>query len=424
MEGRLEAVVDGRAIGWAWDPEQPDEAVEVEILVDGEPVAMGIADVERSVLAEAGIGTGHYGFDLQLPEQLSAHESHSIRVTAGPDRVAVLPFEGFETISRFPDGPWEGTTFVVAGGPQARVPFVPEDEPTPDPGEAALVGQGGWLFLADRANLAPAQLGGAPLLSDADVEARAEEMVERHRRMRQLRIPYMFAVAPMKERLCGKLLPEGASLHPGRPVPQLNAVLMQRNGGDIVDLHPILRQGGSGREVFPRTGSEWNDRGAFFAYRALMKEAGKRAVELGEPLLEEEAHFSTRPGFRGDLADKTKVALAEGSFTPVEAEGDWEEEAEVVDVSNLKALRMPAPSHLEVTRGRAPHLYEVPGRLDLPRAVLVGPACCLQLIPWLAEHFSRFVFLWTHELPLETLELEMPHVVIHVVPERLLIHGQ
>jgi hypothetical protein len=49
----------------------------------------------------------------------------------------------------------------------------------------------------------------------------------------------------------------------------------------------------------------------------------------------------------------------------------------------------------------------------------MGDSSCLNLIPWLAEHFSRFVFLWTTQPPYEALELEMPDVLIHVASEGL-----
>ena len=60
----------------------------------------------------------------------------------------------------------------------------------------------------------------------------------------------------------------------------------------------------------------------------------------------------------------------------------------------------------------------------MPRAVLIGDACCLPLIQLLAEHFSRFVFLWTVDPPLEAIELEMPDIVIQVVSERFLVHAR
>jgi len=424
VEGRLESVVDGRAIGWAWDPEHPDEAVEVEVLVDARRVASGVADIEREALAAAGMGGGRYGFDVALPEELGAARSHSIRVTAGPDRLPVLPVELFETVARSPGGVWSQTTFVPEGAAGFKAPFVPEQEPPPDPGAAALVGRRGWLFLRDEANLTLDQLGGEPLLSSPRIEQRAELVAKRHRSLRALGIPYLFAVAPMKERLYEGLLPEGLGLDPRSPVEQVNRALRDESDGEILDLLPALQESLDGGEAFPKTASTWSDRGAFFAYRELMREARKRVMALGDPHPYDEADLVSREDFRGDLSEKPKFAFAAGEMAPAETEdGEWEEEIEVAAPSGLRSMRMPAPEHLEVTPGRAPHLYEIAGEEELPRAVLVGDACCLPLIQWLAEHFSRFVFLWTPNLPLEAIELEMPDVVIHVLSERFLVHA-
>jgi hypothetical protein len=421
VEGRLEAVVDGRAVGWAWDPERPEEALEVEVLVDGEPVAGGRADVERPVLAEAGIGDGRYGFDVPLPERLAEEPAHTIRVTAGPEREEIAAFHGFESVAREVAPAWRQTRFVPADS--ARRPFVPEAEDPPDPGGAALVGKHGWLFPFDETNLTAAQLLGASLLPEAAVEGRRDAVAEHRRALKDLRVPYLFAVAPLKERVYGRFLPPGAGLDSERPTAQLDRALRAVDGGEVFDLLPALREARRAGRAFPKTGSAWSDRGAFFAYRELMREAGKRIVDLPDPLLPGEAAFAPRPGFRGDLGGKPKVRLADGEFVAAEAEGEWEEEIEVADVSRLRALRMPAPRHLEVTGERAPRLYEIAEEPMLPSGVLVGDACCLALIPWLAEHFRRFVFLWADELPLEAIELEMPDVVIHVLSERQLLHG-
>jgi acetyltransferase AlgX (SGNH hydrolase-like protein) len=422
VEGRLEAVIDGRAVGWAWEPERPEEAVEVEILVDDEPVATGRADLERTVLAEAGIGSGRYGFDVPLPEGLAAEPAHTIRVTAGPEREEIAIFHQFESIVRATGAPWHGTKFLPADG--KKRPFVPPAEDPPDPGAAALVGKHGWLFPFDEAHLSAEQLQGAPLLPAAEIERRRQAIAQRRRQLKDLRIPYLFAVAPLKERVYGRFLPPGASLHADRPVAEIDRALRATDGGEVFDLLPALREARRAGRAFPKTGSAWSDRGAFFAYRELMREAGKRVVALADPLLPDDAPLLPREGFRGDLAEKPKLRLTDAGFAPAEEDAEWEEEIDVADVSQLRALRMPAPQHLEVTPGRAPRLYEVPVEPTLPTAVLVGDAPCLGLIPWLAEHFRRFVFLWADELPLEAIELEMPDVVIHVLSESRLLSAQ
>lgn len=289
---------------------------------------------------------------------------------------------------------------------------------------AALLGKRGWLFPLEGVDAVDGPPSAAPSVAAEEIERQCEKLGERRRRLRALRIPCVFAVVPPKARVYEHLLPDGMVVEGDRLARRASALLRNRNDGEIVDLLPALRAGRRAGHVFPRTDSEWSDRGAFFVYRQLMKEAGKRVIDLGEPLLPGEARFVPRPGFRGDLAESPKLVFADGRPVPLEEEGGpWEEEIEVADVSAMRSLRMPAPEHLEVTPGHAPRLYEIADAPELPRAVLVGDGSCPPLIQWLAEHFRRFVFLGSTELPLEAIELEMPDVVIHVVSERLLANA-
>jgi hypothetical protein len=296
---------------------------------------------------------------------------------------------------------------------------MPEPEAPPETGAAALVGDDGWLFVRDDRHLTQDQLRGQRLLSREEIEAKRDILASRHNRLRELGIPYLPAVAPIKERLVGEFLPRGVSLARRRPGTQLNKALVEVNGGELFDLLPALRHAKGAAPLFDRTDSRWNHRGAFFAYRSLMKEAGKRVLAL-EPLLPEEAHFVTVSRFRGDLAEKPKFTLTDEGLVPADDDGAWEEETEEVNVAELRAQRMPALSHLEVTGDRAPHVYEVPDAGGMPRGMLIGDSWCLALIPWLAEHFSRLVFLWTPHMPLEAIELEAPDILFYVVGERSL----
>lgn len=415
VEGRLEAVLDGRAVGWAWDPGRPGEPIEVEIVVDEEPVARGLADVSRPSLSAEGIGDGRHGFDIPLPEALAGSPAHTIKATAGTEAAELPPVNGFETIVEG-EGPWRRSRFAPAA--PGRLPFVPEPEDPPDPGAAALIGKHGWLFPWDKSRLGEEQLQGAPLLSEEAVNHHREAVTRRWLQLRELGIPYLYAVVPLKERVYRKFLPPGLFLHEQRPVGQLDRALRAAGSFEALDLLPALREARHRGRAFPRTGSGWSDLGAFFAYRELMREAAKRVLDLSDPPPPEDTLFAAG-AIRGDLADKPKLSFSAGRFAPATGDGDLEEEIDVLDVSRLRALRMPAPRHLEATPGRAPHLYEIDA--EMPRAVLVGDESCLALVPWLAEHFRRFVFLFADEPPLEAIELEMPDLVIQVVSESRLL---
>jgi hypothetical protein len=81
VDGRLEGLVDGRAIGWAWSPQSPLERIWVAVLIDGEPVGSAMADMAREDLLAAGIGDGAHGFAIRIPIPLP--ENCEIRVLVG-----------------------------------------------------------------------------------------------------------------------------------------------------------------------------------------------------------------------------------------------------------------------------------------------------------------------------------------------------
>lgn len=85
VQGALEGVDQGRAIGYAWDVTRPEHRLEVEILCEGEVVARAIANGFRRDLYDSGLGDGRHGFKALLsyelsdgrPHWLSAREAHT-----------------------------------------------------------------------------------------------------------------------------------------------------------------------------------------------------------------------------------------------------------------------------------------------------------------------------------------------------------
>ena len=68
LAGMLERADRETISGWARDPERPDEAVSLELLIDGMVAGILPAGALRADLAAAGLGTGRHGFSLHLPE--------------------------------------------------------------------------------------------------------------------------------------------------------------------------------------------------------------------------------------------------------------------------------------------------------------------------------------------------------------------
>ena len=96
----------GRSIcGWVWSPADPSRQVAVTVLIDGEPVASGLAASYRPDVAGAGIADGCKGFDLLLPSDRMDGAEHEISVITedgcpllGTPRRMVLPVLGFQPL--------------------------------------------------------------------------------------------------------------------------------------------------------------------------------------------------------------------------------------------------------------------------------------------------------------------------------------
>ncbi len=76
--GSLDGISGDYIIGWAWDPDHPNDAVMVA-LYDGDSLLGTVkAETARKDLADSRIGTGKYGFALTIPKELRDGKAHQL----------------------------------------------------------------------------------------------------------------------------------------------------------------------------------------------------------------------------------------------------------------------------------------------------------------------------------------------------------
>ncbi len=85
--GAIELLDYRQVRGWAWYPPMPDEAIDVEILVDDAVVMTARADLPRPELATAGAGNGRHGFHAEIPRDHVPPGTHIVRVRRARDRL-------------------------------------------------------------------------------------------------------------------------------------------------------------------------------------------------------------------------------------------------------------------------------------------------------------------------------------------------
>ncbi len=91
--------------GWAWNPDQPDKPIEVEVLDNGAVIARMLANRYRGDLHGARIGDGRHAFDVTIPGGLSPLIRHAIIVRTAEDGLLLgnAPVI-LEPATRFDDG--------------------------------------------------------------------------------------------------------------------------------------------------------------------------------------------------------------------------------------------------------------------------------------------------------------------------------
>src|SRR5262245_50426121 len=80
MNGRVDAIDQGRIFGWAFDPMAPDQRLTIRVLLDGKAIAEAVADRNRPDLRRNGIGDGKHAFEVALPELVQSRASELVVV--------------------------------------------------------------------------------------------------------------------------------------------------------------------------------------------------------------------------------------------------------------------------------------------------------------------------------------------------------
>jgi hypothetical protein len=395
-------VGNGVALGWVADRSNLESRVLVAVVVDGEIVGEAVADIARPDLEGLDLGDGAHGFMVALPESLQTPARHRILALAGPERVAIPAAPSFWHRPSL-DGTWSDVVFEPGGALSARVPDPPRRT------RRALVAKG-WLCDAEELT-ARGPVGGERLDQIAAALTNAADACA------ELGIAYVPALVPRKRDVLS-----GAPVGARSWVARVGARLRAHDHVELLDLLGVLRDAARYGLAYHRTDADWNDRGAFFAARALLKEAHKRVPTLQPPALTDLC-LRQVPGYRGTLADVPKVELVDDEFVACEVEVEAEHGV-VIDSSRLHALRMPVERRLAEAGSAHLRVYAAPAPDDHARLAVIGDSAALSLIPWLAERASRTTFFWTDSLPLDQLELELPPVVVQLVREADLHSGQ
>ena len=277
--------------------------------------------------------------------------------------------------------------------------------PTPK----VVIGRDGWLFLAGHAMddwVAARPLSVSQLAEwQAMLEARNDWLARRG-------IHFLVVFAPNAQTIYPEYLPPRfRRLGSPSRLDQVVDWLRTRSRVPVVDLRDDLRQAKAHERVYHRTGSHWNERGAFVAYQRVI-EALRQWFPALSALPREAFEDAVEEGAGSDLAQAMGLRdVLHEEYLRLRPRAP--RRARSVE-AGLALPRLPAR--------RQPRALET-GDAGLPRAVVLRDSFTGALIPFLSEHFARVLYLFTEDLDPAVVERERPGVVIEEFVERRLMRG-
>jgi GT2 family glycosyltransferase len=395
VRGDIEAVSDERGItvyGWAFAKDRQAVAVD---LVDAAGRILGRAPIslERpDVVHGVGEVPGalRSGFMVRLEPRRPGREELTIRVVSADG--------GSEALGTFPVEAGTGSGATADDGPAWRCSF-----DSPDKGRV-VVGRDGWLFLKEDSNDALGQHTGRVKFSPQDKEQLAALLRERRALVESYGCIWLTAVVPDKEAVYAEFLPAGVVPVSRRPIHDFLEIAAAE-GAPALYLLDDLQAAKPEGDLYMRTDTHWNHRGAYFAYRAICREIAARGLEL-EMLGPDSISWIEQP-VQGDLGSKLYPEVAESNDIFPRLAGE---------VRGALVYDNRVRNHGMV------QIHEQPDRDGLPTCLVFGESFAPVLVNFLKESFGRVTFVHTSMLVAVLIERLRPDVVLSVPTERFLIN--
>lgn len=292
-------------------------------------------------------------------------------------------------------------------------------------GSKALLGEQGWIFLANDTNDFLSVLYGRQSWSATERVKAAGVIRQRMADVRPLGSTYRKFIVPEKSAVYPEYLPYGLG-NPPHEARRPSEMLAEDSGGAVSYLLPWLMDAKSYGLLYFRGDTHTNWHGAFLVYRYIAESLVKMGLVQAEHLIKFADLTPEIAQYDGDLYTQLLPTLREEHQAARGfMDGRWGFECVMkYGLSEERRLARRAAVPEDYSRcftKREVLVYEAAAP-DLPRAVIFRDSTldlCHELI---AQHFSRSVFIWHQgQVYGEVIEQERPDIVLHVMAERFVI---
>lgn len=244
-----------------------------------------------------------------------------------------------------------------------------------------LVGREGWLYLfgADM----PDDLRGKLQFSEQELALFWQKLQKTRAWMQKQGAAYIFVVAPNKQSIYPKYLPDYFQVSHMRS--RLDQLLASRPPGEtegIVDTRTEIRQKKSQMRLYDKTDTHWNAQGAYLAYQEILARSQDLfPKQIRQPQFSFAVNWVDGPG--GDLA----VMRGEGDSVI--------EQRPVLKTGNFSAIPRVISQELQVLLPEPPLqvTYTVKGNRPL-RVLVLHDSFFEKLKPFVSETYGSVLYIW------------------------------
>jgi len=270
-----------------------------------------------------------------------------------------------------------------------------------------LYGKDGWMFLDkesvidDYRNLHP--------FTQSELETVRKNLQAKKDWLAGQGIEFVVIVAPNTHTIYSEFLPDKIKkVNDVSKLDQVIAYMQGRSDVTILDVRPEMFEKKKEIRVYDKTGTHWNHVGAFVAYTKLMDYISSKLPNAIQKGWSDYSIVTSTVAGR-DLA--TMLSL-QNALKEEAIDMKPRKKAKSIDASYAFADPNPSPIMNPVAK-------EVPDS-SAPRLLMFKDSFGSTWIPFVAESFSRSVFVPTHEIIPSIVEAEKPDVVVLEIVERKL----
>ena len=227
--------------------------------------------------------------------------------------------------------------------------------------------------------------------------------------MKKREIEFYLFIPPTKNSIYPEFLPTAFKPKTISKLSQIIDYLKTNTDIKIVDTRNELLNGKKFGQLYYKSDTHWNNKGAYIGYRKLISEIKKDYPNI-KPITMKNLYFKNVASIDGDLGS---LLVLNDNWNIQHYEYRLRNNFHAVPLSNRELNEFPLFKELQ------PRIFR--HEIDsLPKLLMYRDSYTIALTPLLSEHFSKSTYLWTYTMRAEEIDQVKPDIVVMEILERFL----